>query len=80
VGNDAGLAQAAGSCGFNPKGFTGGAQLGYNWQSASWVYGVEVDFNAFSQNQTVNNNISLPANTATPNCFSGGLVPCVANF
>ena len=28
----------------NVKGFIGGAQLGYNWQSGSWLYGFETDF------------------------------------
>jgi hypothetical protein len=28
------------------SGFTGGGQLGYNWQSGALVYGVETDFNA----------------------------------
>lgn len=27
-----------------PQGFLGGGQIGYNWQSANWVYGVEADF------------------------------------
>jgi len=29
-------------------GFTGGGQLGYNWQSNNWVPGIEADFNALS--------------------------------
>lgn len=80
AGNDAGLVQAAGSPGFNPKGFTGGAQLGYNWQAQNWVYGLEADFNAFSQKQTVGSSVDLPANTAGTNCFSGVLIPCVGNI
>ena len=28
--------------------FTGGIQVGYNWQSGPWVYGVEADFNLSS--------------------------------
>jgi len=27
-----------------PRGILGGVQGGYNWQSGSWVYGVDVDF------------------------------------
>ena len=27
------------------SGFTGGIQVGYNWQNGPWVYGVESDFN-----------------------------------
>jgi outer membrane immunogenic protein len=28
----------------DPKGVIGGIQLGYNWQMATWVFGVEADF------------------------------------
>jgi outer membrane immunogenic protein len=31
--------------GLSSSGFTGGIQGGYNWQSGSWAYGVESDFN-----------------------------------
>ncbi|HEY0236318.1 MAG TPA: outer membrane beta-barrel protein [Afipia sp.] len=27
-----------------PQGFLGGGQIGYNWQSENWVYGLEADF------------------------------------
>jgi outer membrane immunogenic protein len=27
------------------SGFTGGGQIGYNWQAAQWVFGLEADFN-----------------------------------
>lgn len=27
-----------------PEGFLGGGQIGYNWQSSNWVYGLEADF------------------------------------
>ena len=80
AGNDTGLVQAAGSPGFDAKGFTGGIQLGYNWQAQNWVYGLEADFNAFSQKQTVGSSVDLPANTAGSNCFSGALIPCVGNI
>jgi outer membrane immunogenic protein len=38
-----------------PDGIIGGAQLGYNWQAANWVYGLETDIQASSQrdNKTV---------------------------
>jgi outer membrane immunogenic protein len=38
-----------------PDGINGGAQLGYNWQAANWVYGLEADIQASSQrdNKTV---------------------------
>jgi outer membrane immunogenic protein len=35
--------QPTGPFAINPRGFVGGGQLGYNWQSGVWVYGVEVD-------------------------------------
>jgi outer membrane immunogenic protein len=28
----------------SPDGFMGGGQIGYNWQAANWVYGLEADF------------------------------------
>jgi outer membrane immunogenic protein len=46
---------AAGTHGFSPSGFTGGGQLGYNWQSGALVLGLETDFEALdlSQSRTV---------------------------
>ncbi|CAN5193896.1 hypothetical protein BH11PSE4_BH11PSE4_09230 [soil metagenome] len=32
-----------------PDGVNGGLQLGYNWQTANWVYGLEADIQASSQ-------------------------------
>lgn len=32
-----------------PDGITGGVQLGYNWQAANWVWGIETDFQGSSQ-------------------------------
>lgn len=37
---------AAGSGRADDSGFAGGAQIGYNWQSANLVWGVEADFNS----------------------------------
>jgi outer membrane immunogenic protein len=31
----------------NPGGFTGGGQIGYNWQTGNWVLGGEADLNYF---------------------------------
>ncbi|HEY0220194.1 MAG TPA: outer membrane beta-barrel protein [Afipia sp.] len=31
-----------------PAGFIGGGQVGYNWQSAAWVYGLEADIQGAS--------------------------------
>jgi outer membrane immunogenic protein len=81
-GNDAFLAQNAGSPSFNPNGFAGGGQVGFNWQNYNWVYGLELDFESFSQNQTLNSGVGLPANSAAiSSCASGGTpVNCVGNF
>jgi outer membrane immunogenic protein len=32
---------------FNPSGFTGGIQGGYNWRSGNLVFGLEADFDSF---------------------------------
>lgn len=39
----------------NQDGINGGGQVGYNWQSSNWVYGLETDIQASSQrdNKTV---------------------------
>lgn len=39
---------AASSPAFNSRGFTGGIQLGYNYQTNNLVWGIETDFNAFA--------------------------------
>ena len=44
-----------------PNGYQGGVQAGYNWQAASWVLGVEADFQGASS--TDNKNCLL---TCTP--------------
>jgi outer membrane immunogenic protein len=38
-----------------PDGFIGGGQIGYNWQAANWVFGIETDFQGSIQrdNRTV---------------------------
>jgi outer membrane immunogenic protein len=35
-----------------PNGIIGGAQAGFNWQSANWVFGVETDLQASGQKDT----------------------------
>jgi outer membrane immunogenic protein len=32
----------------NPRGFIGGGQAGYNWQTGPWVFGGEVDFSGIN--------------------------------
>lgn len=38
--------------GVNPSGILGGGQVGYNWQSSQFVYGVEADLQGSSANNT----------------------------
>jgi outer membrane immunogenic protein len=44
---NAAAVNAAGSGTIAASGFTGGLQVGYNWQLANLIYGVETDFGAF---------------------------------
>jgi len=37
----------------SPAGFLGGAQLGYNWQTGIWVWGLETDFQGTGQRDSV---------------------------
>jgi len=37
-------AAAAEAFNLSPNGYLGGGQIGYNWQAASWVFGLEGDF------------------------------------
>jgi outer membrane immunogenic protein len=37
----------------SPAGFVGGVQLGYNWQWANWVVGLEADFQGSGQRDSV---------------------------
>jgi len=37
----------AGAQGFDTSGFTGGGQIGYNWQAGAAVFGIEADFDYF---------------------------------
>ena len=48
------LAGAAGNETYDvtPKGYFGGAIIGYNWQAANWVYGVEADLQGSTQEST----------------------------
>ena len=34
--------------GLSPRGFIGGGQVGYNWQTGQWVFGGEVDFSGLN--------------------------------
>jgi outer membrane immunogenic protein len=68
--------ESAGSPAFDPKGFTGGGQIGYNWQVSSWVFGVEVDYESFRLKATNSTSTVLPQLTAFPACVGS----CVANL
>lgn len=59
------LISSTGSQKFNNSGFTGGGQLGYNWQAGSVVYGVESDFGYFHP---------------TGSLSGAGHIPVTANF
>jgi outer membrane immunogenic protein len=42
------------------NGFTGGGQVGYNWQWSNIVAGIETDFQYFGQNSTATNSAVYP--------------------
>lgn len=44
LGNDLNPPFIANVPSLRPKGFIGGGQIGYNWQSGPWVLGAELDF------------------------------------
>jgi outer membrane immunogenic protein len=61
------LFAAIGSGSLSPAGFTGGAQAGYNWQSANFVFGLETDFNALNLKAT---RLGAAPSTNTASIFS----------
>ena len=48
----AALAQAAGASASTGSGFIGGVKIGYNWQAANWVVGLEADVQGLNFKQT----------------------------
>ena len=47
--------------------FIGGAQIGYNWQAANWVYGIEADIQGIANNNSnFTATTSVPANNGSP--------------
>jgi outer membrane immunogenic protein len=56
---------ARGSSTQHPNGFTGGGQIGINWQTGNFVFGAEADFQY----------LGLKASTQTPTFITGGLDP-----
>jgi outer membrane immunogenic protein len=61
--NGPGIA-AAGSPSFDPSGFTGGGQVGCNWQTGNFVLGLEADFGYFG--------LKSDQTATTPFTFGGG--------
>jgi outer membrane immunogenic protein len=49
----------------SPQGGFGGGQIGYNWQAANWVFGLETDFQGSSQKDN---------KTCVLTCGSGGVL------
>ncbi len=64
-----------GACGFgrgnDDATFTGGAQLGYNWQFGSLVAGVEADINLLSGKRNTNGTIVAPPGSTAFPAFDG---------
>jgi outer membrane immunogenic protein len=52
---------AAGIGSIDPRGFTGGGQIGYNWQTGTLVFGLEADFEFFRQDDTRSITSPYPA-------------------
>ncbi len=57
------------------SGPTFGAQLGYNWQFANWVYGVETDFNFLGGRRAPNGTFPAPPAYTTMSVGSYTLTP-----
>ena len=78
------VAQDAGSPTLKPHGVTGGLQGGYNWQAASWVYGVEAEAGAFGLRGSNDTSFVLPGNTALGPfggvCGATGPETCIGRF
>jgi outer membrane immunogenic protein len=55
----------------NMNGWLGGAQIGYNWQSAAWVVGIETDIQATGQTGTF--DFTTPTVCPSPGAFA---LPC----
>jgi outer membrane immunogenic protein len=58
---------ASGSQNLNSSGFTGGGQIGCNWQSGNWVWGVELDAESIHLNRSVGGQFHYTTNGAPYN-------------
>jgi outer membrane immunogenic protein len=54
---------AAASSELRPKGFTGGGQIGYNWQWSRSVWGLEADFDSFHLTDSAVGTVTPPGNS-----------------
>jgi outer membrane immunogenic protein len=62
------LTSASASNSASASSWVAGGQVGYNWQSGSWVYGLEADISAMHLNSEMNTVLPLiPAPTANAN-------------
>ncbi|HTZ01090.1 MAG TPA: outer membrane beta-barrel protein [Xanthobacteraceae bacterium] len=61
------LVFGSGSNSANASSWAGGAHAGYNWQSSSWVYGVEADISGLRLNSAMNTALTDGITTANAN-------------
>jgi len=72
---NAAAVSAAGTGSMSGSGFTGGGQLGYNWQTNNVVVGVETDFGVFKIDGSRQASANYPVGAAAfgiPNSFTVG--------
>lgn len=65
VAVDCNAVSSAGSPSLTPRGFTGGAQLGYNWQAGQFVLGSEIDFDYFGASASQGGTYGFPSTPGT---------------
>lgn len=58
---DAAAISSTASPRLKPDGFTGGAQVGYNWQTGGAVFGIEADINAFHLRSGMTGTFPFPS-------------------
>ena len=56
-----------------------GGQLGYNWQVAPWVFGVEADWQWSEQQDTVNTGCTSPGTVSFVGIFGSGVGQCLTD-
>ena len=60
----------------NLNGIVGGGQIGYNWQTQNWVWGLEADIQGTDEKGT--RNFICPTGICTPGVIGAAFVPGVA--